>query len=77
MLQRLETSGREIGVDEAGRGCLLGPVVCCAVMLPKSEDIDKNADMWDKINDSKNFRLKKEKNSMNLSSTTFRHMVLV
>lgn len=35
-----------VGVDEAGRGCLLGPVVAAAVILPPSY---KN----EKINDSK------------------------
>ena len=25
----------EIGIDEAGRGCLAGPVVAAAVILPK------------------------------------------
>ncbi len=35
MLQnRFSTSGIEAGCDEAGRGCLAGPVVCAAVILP-------------------------------------------
>lgn len=32
------------GVDEAGRGCLAGPVVACAVILPKGEIIPGIAD---------------------------------
>ena len=28
----------EAGCDEAGRGCLAGPVVCAAVILPKDFD---------------------------------------
>ena len=36
----------EAGCDEAGRGCLCGPVVCAAVILP--EDFEN-----DEINDSK------------------------
>ena len=32
------------GVDEAGRGCLAGPVVACAVILPKGELIPGIAD---------------------------------
>jgi ribonuclease HII len=35
MLQnRFSTIGIEAGCDEAGRGCLAGPVVCAAVILP-------------------------------------------
>jgi len=26
---------RKAGLDEVGRGCLAGPVVACAVVLPK------------------------------------------
>lgn len=34
LLNRFSTSGVEAGCDEAGRGCLAGPVVCAAVILP-------------------------------------------
>ena len=34
-LQPFLTSFREAGCDEAGRGCLAGPVVAAAVILPK------------------------------------------
>ena len=30
----------EAGVDEVGRGCLAGPVVTAAVILPKDFDYD-------------------------------------
>lgn len=47
MLQRYLTEGRvEAGCDEAGRGCLAGPVVAAAVILPPDFDNDI-------INDSK------------------------
>lgn len=35
MLRRLEGDGIEAGVDEAGRGCLAGPVCAAAVVLPR------------------------------------------
>ena len=34
----------EAGIDEAGRGCLAGPVVACAVILPESYDLPNLAD---------------------------------
>lgn len=44
-----------IGVDEAGRGPLAGPVVAAAVI------IDKYLDEFELINDSKKLSEKKEK----------------
>lgn len=44
-----------IGVDEVGRGCIAGPVVSAAVVLPE-EIFSKNLDstsFWYKLNDSK------------------------
>ena len=47
--------GRKIiGVDEVGRGCLAGPVVCAAVVLP-----DTNYDWIQEIRDSKKLSAKK------------------
>lgn len=41
-----------VGVDEVGRGCLAGPVVAGAVVLPKV--IDRKAHLWiDEVADSK------------------------
>lgn len=34
LLNRFSTGGIEAGCDEAGRGCLAGPVVCAAVIIP-------------------------------------------
>lgn len=43
---------RVAGVDEVGRGCLAGPVVAAAVVLPPS--IDFETDSWlSQVNDSK------------------------
>lgn len=42
----------EAGCDEAGRGCLAGPVVAAAVILPKENAIDS-------LNDSKQLSAKK------------------
>ncbi len=35
LLDHFDESKLEVGCDEAGRGCLAGPVVCAAVILPK------------------------------------------
>ena len=35
MLKNQYKKGLEVGLDEAGRGCLAGPVVAAAVILPK------------------------------------------
>ena len=45
----------EVGCDEAGRGCLAGPVYAAAVILPKNY---KN----EFLDDSKNSPKKKEMN---------------
>lgn len=42
------------GVDEAGRGPLAGPVVCCAVIMPTN-----NGDIIDGVDDSKKLTPKK------------------
>lgn len=42
------------GVDEVGRGPLAGPVVCCAIIMPKDNIIDG-------VNDSKKLSEKKRK----------------
>ncbi len=49
-----------VGVDEAGRGCLAGPVVAGCVILPAEFFKDaKNRSTVDKINDSKQFHEEK------------------
>jgi len=50
----------EVGVDEVGRGCLLGPVVCCAYIIPQNiEEIDEKKFKY--IKDSKKLSKKKRK----------------
>lgn len=49
----------EIGVDEVGRGCLFGPVVSAAVMMPLS--FDESDNLWKEIKDSKKLSEKKRK----------------
>lgn len=39
LLRRITDTAAEAGVDEAGRGCLAGPVVAAAVILPPDFDI--------------------------------------
>lgn len=43
----------EIGVDEVGRGCLLGPVLAAAVVLPNAAAIEAHAAQWGRVKDSK------------------------
>jgi ribonuclease HII len=60
-LKRIHTKGRlEAGCDEAGRGCLAGPVVAAAVILPKR----LNRDLRNGLNDSKKLS---EKQRMHLA----------
>ena len=50
----------EAGVDEVGRGCLLGPVVCCSYIIPKNiEELDEKKFKY--IKDSKKLSKKKRK----------------
>jgi len=46
----------EAGCDEAGRGCLAGPVFAAAVILPQSSMVN---DKWSMLNDSKQLSEKK------------------
>lgn len=47
------------GVDEVGRGCLYGPVVAAAVLMPDVATL--NDDTWKGITDSKKLSAKKRK----------------
>jgi len=47
------------GVDEAGRGCLAGPVVASAVVLPQETVFSQNLPFLSEINDSKKLSAKK------------------
>lgn len=49
----------ELGVDEVGRGCLFGPVVSAAVVMPLTFSKDDN--LWTEIKDSKKVSEKKRK----------------
>ena len=51
MLDRQYSDGLEAGVDEAGRGCLAGPVTAAAVILPKNINLHQ-------LNDSKKLTCK-------------------
>ncbi len=44
------------GIDEAGRGTLVGPVVAACVFIPQE---NKNLPIWKEINDSKKLSAKK------------------
>lgn len=53
--------GFEIGVDEVGRGCLCGPVLAAAVVLPEPAQIEHPhyKDRWNQVKDSKKLSEKK------------------
>lgn len=52
-----KTDGLIAGIDEAGRGCLAGPVVAAAVILPPNRTIDGLNDSK-KITESKRYLLR-------------------
>jgi ribonuclease HII len=58
-------SRKIIGVDEVGRGCLAGPVVCAAVILP-----DKHPSWVDDLRDSKKISPKKRQKFAELITET-------
>ena len=60
MLPYYQHNKIEVGIDEAGRGTLSGPVFCAAVILP--QDIDYNyIKLTSEIKDSKLLSRKKRK----------------
>jgi ribonuclease HII len=54
------------GIDEVGRGCLAGPVVACAVILPYPNEIDGIRDSK-QLSDKKRRTLSKEIKSIAIS----------
>lgn len=56
----------EVGLDEAGRGCLAGPVYAAAVILPNREMIEELADLNDskKLTEAKRYELREIIQSM-------------
>ena len=56
-LKRQLTKGIEAGTDEAGRGCLAGPVTAAAVILPESFDLPFLNDSK-KLTDAQRYRLR-------------------
>ena len=55
----LDINNIEVGIDEAGRGCLAGPVVSAAVILPKDFD-------YPIVRDSKKLSEKKRKEAYDI-----------
>lgn len=47
-----------LGIDEVGRGCLAGPVIAGAVILPQQEEV---LDYFKEVNDSKKITEKKRR----------------
>lgn len=41
------------GVDEVGRGALAGPLMAASVILPPIETLERDADFWQHVRDSK------------------------
>ena len=65
LIKKFSKFKHEVGVDEAGRGSLAGPVTAAAVILGKNFK-GKNLDDSKKLSQSKRFELKKfiEKNAL-------------
>ena len=59
MLNSIKSDSKEAGIDEAGRGCLMGPVYTAAVILPTEFSTDEYLG----IRDSKKLS-KKKRNKM-------------
>ena len=53
MLEQSDGIMLEVGIDEAGRGCLAGPVVAAAVIMPIFDVVDEEYDIVKMIKDSK------------------------
>ena len=58
MLKYYNSEKIEVGIDEAGRGCLAGPVFTGAVILPKEFE-EEDEDLISQIRDSKKLSRKK------------------
>lgn len=58
MLKYFNSEKIEVGIDEAGRGCLAGPVFTGAVILPKEFE-HEDEDLISQIKDSKKLSRKK------------------
>ena len=68
LMNNFSNSNFEAGVDEAGRGCLAGPLTAAAVILPK--DYENNAlDDSKRLSEKKRFQLKSiiEKDSIDFA----------
>jgi len=58
--RHIDDSLKEVGIDEAGRGCLWGPLVAAAVSIPpESSWSDEDRIKWGMIKDSKQLSPKK------------------
>ena len=53
MLEQSDGLRLEVGIDEAGRGCLAGPVVAAAVSMPIFDEDDEEYEIVKMIKDSK------------------------
>ncbi len=58
MIKRFDTYGIEVGCDEAGRGCLAGPVYAAAVIVPE-EGFSMNVDDSKSMSGEKRAELRK------------------
>jgi ribonuclease HII len=65
---QLPTSQHEVGVDSVGRGCLFGPVVAGAVIMPTT--YKKTDTMYQQIRDSKKLSAKKREELARYIRTT-------
>ncbi|MBI1184079.1 ribonuclease HII [bacterium] len=69
MLSHFLAQGTEVGCDEAGRGCLAGPVVAAAAIIPRGESFEF-------LNDSKKLNEKQRAEAAAIIKTQLKHWAI-
>ncbi|MGB0431727.1 MAG: ribonuclease HII [Bacteroidia bacterium] len=69
LLSHFANKGTEVGCDEAGRGCLAGPVVAAAAIIPRGKSFDF-------LNDSKQLNEKQRNEAAEKIKTELEHWAI-